>query len=56
MVRPSLVVAQAKRLSLGNRGQYSPLYPNDTPENRARNRRVDINIVFPRPEDEPIED
>ncbi len=43
-----------QRLSLGNRGQYTPLYPNDTPENRARNRRVDINIVFPRPEDEPI--
>jgi chemotaxis protein MotB len=42
------------RLSLGNRGQYTPLYPNDTPENRARNRRVDINIVFPRPEDQPI--
>ncbi|HLG72167.1 MAG TPA: flagellar motor protein MotB [Chloroflexota bacterium] len=42
------------RLSLGNRGQYSPLYPNNSPENRARNRRVDINIVFPRPQDEPI--
>jgi|SRR5579884_129710 chemotaxis protein MotB len=42
------------RLSLGNRGPYSPLYPNDSPENRAKNRRVDINIVFPRPEDEPI--
>ncbi len=43
-----------ERLSLGNRGQYSPLYPNDSPENRAKNRRVDISIVFPRPENEPI--
>ena len=42
------------RLSLGNRGQYSPLYPNDSAENRARNRRVDINVVFPRPQDQPI--
>lgn len=42
------------RLSTGNRGQYTPLYPNDSPENRARNRRVDINIVFPRPGDQPI--
>ncbi|HEX6511160.1 MAG TPA: flagellar motor protein MotB [Chloroflexota bacterium] len=42
------------RLSLGDRGQYSPLYPNDSPEHRAKNRRVDINVVFPRPEDQPI--
>lgn len=42
------------RLSMGNRGQYTPLYPNDSPENRARNRRVDINIVFPQPGDQPI--
>jgi chemotaxis protein MotB len=42
------------RLSLGNRGQYTPLYPNDSPQNRARNRRVDINIVFPGPDDQPI--
>lgn len=42
------------RLSLGNRGQYTPLVPNDSPEHRAANRRVDINIVFPRPDDQPI--
>ena len=35
------------RLSLWNKAQYSPLFPNDTPENRARNRRVDLLIVFP---------
>lgn len=43
-----------QRLSLGNRGQYTPLVPNDSPEHRAANRRVDVNIVFPRPEDQPI--
>ncbi|MDE3075803.1 MAG: flagellar motor protein MotB [Chloroflexota bacterium] len=42
------------RLSLRNNGQYKPLYPNDSPENRAKNRRVDLVIVFPRPEDQPI--
>ena len=35
------------RLSLWNKAQYSPMFPNDTPENRARNRRVDLLIVFP---------
>jgi chemotaxis protein MotB len=43
-----------RRLALGNRGQYTPLFVNDSPEHRAANRRVDINIVFPRPEDQPI--
>jgi chemotaxis protein MotB len=36
-----------ERLSLWNKAQYSPLFPNDTPENRAKNRRVDLLIVFP---------
>jgi chemotaxis protein MotB len=35
------------RLSLWNKAQYSPMFPNDTPENRAKNRRVDLLIVFP---------
>ncbi len=26
-------------------GEYKPVVPNDTPENRARNRRIEINIV-----------
>ncbi|HLY65902.1 MAG TPA: flagellar motor protein MotB [Chloroflexota bacterium] len=34
------------RLSLWNKAQYSPLFPNDTPENRAKNRRVDLLVVF----------
>jgi len=44
------------RLSLGNNAQFQPLpgSPNTTAENRARNRRVDIFVVFPRPEDQPI--
>lgn len=25
-------------------GEYRPLYPNDTPENKARNRRIEISI------------
>jgi chemotaxis protein MotB len=36
-----------ERLSLWNKAQYSPMFPNDTPENRAKNRRVDLLIVFP---------
>ena len=42
------------RLSLGNKGPYAPLVPNDSPQNRAKNRRVDVLIVFPRPQDQPI--
>ena len=36
-----------ERLSMWNKAQYAPLFPNDTPENRAKNRRVDLLIVFP---------
>lgn len=28
-------------------GEHKPLYPNDTPENRAKNRRVEIRLVKP---------
>src|SRR5579862_9584520 len=42
------------RLSLGNFGPYTPLYPNDSAENRAKNRRVDLIIVFPSPDEQPI--
>jgi len=34
-----------QRLSVAGYGPYKPLYPNDTPEHRARNRRVDIVIL-----------
>ncbi len=43
-----------KRLSIANNAQFQPLFPNDSPEDRAKNRRVDLMIVFPRPEDQPI--
>jgi len=34
-----------ERLSALGYGEHRPLYPNDTEENRARNRRIEINIV-----------
>lgn len=36
-----------ERLSLWNKAEFSPMFPNDSPENRAKNRRVDLLIVFP---------
>src|SRR5581483_6829620 len=42
------------RISLGNKSSFNPIVPNNSPENRAKNRRVDVLIVFPRPEDQPI--
>jgi chemotaxis protein MotB len=35
-----------RRLSARGYGEYSPIVPNDTPENRALNRRVNLFIVF----------
>ena len=32
-------------LSPAGRGEYSPMAPNDTPDNRAKNRRTDIIIA-----------
>jgi chemotaxis protein MotB len=29
----------------GGYGEYHPAYPNDTPENRAKNRRIEITIL-----------
>ena len=34
------------RLSAVGFGEFSPIVPNDTPENRATNRRVNILIIF----------
>lgn len=39
------------RLSAVGYGEYRPLVPNDTAENRAKNRRVNIVVVY-EPEDE----
>lgn len=37
----------AGRLSVWGKGEFAPLAPNDTPEHRAQNRRVDLLILFP---------
>jgi len=34
-----------ERLSALGYGEHRPLYPNDSEENRAKNRRIEINIV-----------
>lgn len=36
---------QPERLSAVGYGEFRPLYPNDTDENRAHNRRIEINIL-----------
>jgi chemotaxis protein MotB len=36
-----------ERTTAAGNGEFKPDYPNDTPENRALNRRVDI-VVFPK--------
>jgi chemotaxis protein MotB len=36
-----------EKLSASGYAQYHPLVPNITPENRAKNRRVEINFVSP---------
>lgn len=38
---------EPRKLSAVGYGEYHPVADNDTPENRARNRRVDILIVRP---------
>jgi type VI secretion system protein ImpK len=37
----------AARYSVEGRGETEPLVPNDTPANRARNRRVVIIVLTP---------
>lgn len=34
-----------ERLSVVGYGEHRPLYPNDTEDNRAKNRRIEINII-----------
>lgn len=36
-----------ERLIAAGRGEYKPLFPNDTPEHRAMNSRADIIVVYP---------
>lgn len=33
------------QLVAGGYGEYHPSFPNDTPENRARNRRIEVTIL-----------
>ena len=40
------------RLSAKGYGEYRPIAPNDTPENRAKNRRVNIVLVYQPERDE----
>lgn len=40
------------RLSARGYGEYSPVVPNDTPENRAKNRRVNIVLIYQPERDE----
>jgi len=34
------------RLSARGYGEHAPIFPNDTVQNRARNRRVNLLILF----------
>jgi chemotaxis protein MotB len=36
-----------ERLFVAGRGEYRPIFPNDTPEHRALNSRADIIVVYP---------
>jgi len=47
---------QAKRLAVVGLAENQPLAPNDSPENRARNRRVTITILSPNVERAAAED
>lgn len=35
-----------KRLTIAGRGEYRPIFPNDTPEHRALNSRAEIIVVY----------
>jgi outer membrane protein OmpA-like peptidoglycan-associated protein len=41
----------SKRLRSIGKGDSDPLYPNETEENRSRNRRVELILYFPGKED-----
>lgn len=38
------------RMRVEGRGDADPIAPNDSPDGRARNRRVEVQLVLPRPE------
>jgi hypothetical protein len=41
------LIVEGQRLSAAGYAQFHPLSSNDTPEGRARNRRVDIVVLNP---------
>jgi chemotaxis protein MotB len=45
-----------KRLSAAGYGDQSPIAPNDTPDNKARNRRIEITLVPNLDDLPPIDD
>lgn len=44
-----------RRLTVSGRGEYFPILPNDTPEHRALNNRVDIVVVYPKETEDVIQ-
>jgi chemotaxis protein MotB len=42
------------RLAAVGLGEFHPLFPNDSPEHRALNRRADILIIYPPEEEAPV--
>lgn len=36
-----------ERMTASGKGEYSPVFPNDSPEHRAYNSRADIIIIYP---------
>lgn len=43
----------ANRVAIDGRGSREPIAPNDTAENRAKNRRVEIFVAEPQPQPAP---
>ena len=35
-----------QRITISGRGEYDPVFPNDTPEHRAMNSRADIVVIY----------
>lgn len=43
----------ANRIAIDGRGSREPIAPNDTAANRAKNRRVEIYVAEPQPQQQP---
>lgn len=43
------------RLIAAGRGEYSPIFPNDTPEHRALNSRAEIIVIYPQDVEDVIQ-